>query len=99
MSLIAVTRFEAVDTAEATEIRDRHTALVQAVRAARPGLIEARLGRLDDGQWAGVWRWDSKDSLQAVRELAPNLPEVKAAFAVVREGSAAVDEIEVVDEL
>ena len=37
--------------------------------------------------------------LKAVRELAPDLAEVKAAFAVVREGSAAVDEIEVVDEL
>jgi hypothetical protein len=99
MSLIAVTRFEVVDTVEAIEVRDRHTALVEAVRTATPGLTEARLGRLADGQWVGVWRWDSPATLKSVRELAPNLPEVKAAFALVREGTAAVDEIEVVDEL
>ncbi|MGW1346948.1 hypothetical protein ACWCOV_38255 [Kribbella sp. NPDC002412] len=99
MSLIAVTRFETVDTVEATEIRDRHTALVEAVRTATPGLTEARLGRLPDGQWVGVWRWDSMDTLKSVREFAPNLPEVKAAFALVREGSSAVEEIEVLDEL
>ncbi|MFG1813768.1 hypothetical protein ACGFIF_08400 [Kribbella sp. NPDC049174] len=99
MTLIAVTRFEAVDTVTADDVRSRHTALVGAVRAARPGLTEARLGQLEDGKWVGVWRWDSEDSLKAVRELAPNLPEVKAAFALVREGSSAVEEIEVVDEL
>jgi hypothetical protein len=99
MSLIAVTRFQAVDAADEADVRGRHSALVKAVRAAEPGLTEARLGRLGDGQWVGVWRWDSADSLKAVRELALNLPEVKAAFAVVRDGSAAVDEVEVVDEL
>ncbi|TDD12448.1 hypothetical protein E1218_35365 [Kribbella turkmenica] len=99
MTLIAVTRFEAVDTVTADEVRDRHTALVGAVRAARPGLTEARLGQLDDGQWVGVWRWDSADTLKAVRELVPTIPEVKQAFELVREGSAVVDEITVVDEL
>jgi hypothetical protein len=97
MTLIAVTRFETVDTVEPTEVRDRHTALVEAVRAAAPGLTEARLGRQGE-QWVGVWRWDSEDSLKAVRELAPTMPEVKAAFAVVREGTAKVDEIEILDE-
>jgi heme-degrading monooxygenase HmoA len=96
MSLIAITRFEAT-TDDATDIRTRHNALVDAVRASVPGLTEARLGRLED-QWVGVWRWESADDLKAARELAPTLAETKAAFALVREGTSAVDEIEVVDE-
>jgi heme-degrading monooxygenase HmoA len=96
MSLIAITRFEAT-TDDATDIRTRHNALVDAVRASIPGLTEARLGRLED-QWVGVWRWESADDLKAARELAPTLAETKAAFALVREGTSAVDEIEMVDE-
>ena len=96
MSLIAITRFEAT-TDDAADIRTRHNALVDAVRATIPGLTEARLGRLED-QWVGVWRWESADDLKAARELAPTLAETKAAFALVREGTSAVDEIEVVDE-
>ena len=96
MSLIAITRFEAT-TDDATDIRGKHNALVDAVRAAIPGLTEARLGRLED-QWVGVWRWESADDLKAARELAPTLAETKAAFALVREGTSAVDEIDVIDE-
>lgn len=96
MSLIAITRFEAT-TDDAADIRTRHNALVDAVRATIPGLTEARLGRLKD-QWVGVWRWESADDLKAARELAPTLAETKAAFALVREGTSAVDEIEVIDE-
>ncbi|MEU4293279.1 antibiotic biosynthesis monooxygenase [Kribbella sp. NPDC026596] len=96
MSLIAITRFEAT-TDDAADIRTRHNDLVDAVRATIPGLTEARLGRLED-QWVGVWRWESADDLKAARELAPTLAETKAAFALVREGTSAVDEIEVVDE-
>jgi len=97
MSLIAITRFEAT-TDDATDIRTKHNALVDAVRTAIPGLTEARLGRLGDDQWAGVWRWESADDLKAARELAPTLAETNAAFALVREGTAAVDEIHVIDE-
>ena len=96
MSLIAVTRFEAT-TDDAAEIRTKHNALVDAVRAAVPGLTEARLGRLEN-QWVGVWRWESADDLKAARELAPTLAETQAAFALVREGTSAVDEIDVIDE-
>jgi hypothetical protein len=96
MSLIAVSRFEAT-TEDAEEIRSKHNALVDAVRAAIPGLTEARLGRLAD-QWVGVWRWESADDLKAARELAPTLAETRAAFALVREGTSTIDEIHVVDE-
>ncbi len=96
MSLIAVTRFEAT-TDDATDIRTQHNALVDAVRAAIPGLTEARLGRLEN-QWVGVWRWESADDLKAARDLAPTLAETRAAFALVREGTVAIDEIDVIDE-
>ena len=96
MSLIAITRFEAT-TDDVSDIRGKHNALVDAVRAAIPGLTEARLGRLQN-QWVGVWRWESADDLKAARELAPTLAETKAAFALVREGTSAVDEIDVIDE-
>ncbi|MFI6826644.1 MULTISPECIES: hypothetical protein [unclassified Kribbella] len=97
MSLIAITKFEAV-TKDAGEVLDRHNALVDAVRASIPGLTEARLGRVGENQWAGVWRWESADDLKAARELAPTLAETKAAFALVREGTSAVDEIELIEE-
>jgi hypothetical protein len=97
MSLIAITRFEAT-TDDAADVRARHNALVDAVRTSIPGLTEARLGRLGDNQWAGVWRWESADDLKAARALAPTLAETKAAFALVREGTSAVDEIHVIDE-
>lgn len=97
MSLIAITRFEAT-TEDASAVRASHNALVDAVRTEIPGLTEARLGRLGENQWAGVWRWESAEDLKAARELAPTLAETKAAFALVREGTSSVDEIEVIDE-
>ncbi|SEU43700.1 antibiotic biosynthesis monooxygenase [Nonomuraea wenchangensis] len=95
MSVITVTRFQA-DPADAEELRARHAALVSATRAALPGLTEARLGRIDDSTWAGVWRWDSAASLQAARQAVPGDATAAAAFALTRE--ATVDDIAVLDE-
>lgn len=95
MALIVVTRFQA-DPADAEQVRARHAALVATTRAAVPGLTEARLGRTDDGAWAGVWRWDSPASLRAAREFAPGTPEAVEAFALTREHTA--EEIEILDE-
>ncbi|MGK5557638.1 antibiotic biosynthesis monooxygenase [Actinomadura kijaniata] len=95
MTVISVTRFQA-DPADAEAVRARHAALVSAVRAAQDGLTEARLGRLDDGTWVGVWHWDSAASLRAARASAPATPEVAEAFALVRDASA--EDIEVLDE-
>ncbi|MFI0350396.1 antibiotic biosynthesis monooxygenase [Actinomadura sp. 9N407] len=96
MSLISVTRFQA-DPADAELVRARHGALVAAIRAARPGLTEARLGRLDERTWVGVWRWDDAASLRAAREAAPVTPAAAEAFALVSEVTA--EDIEVLDEL
>ncbi|GAA2394736.1 antibiotic biosynthesis monooxygenase [Nonomuraea africana] len=95
MSVITVTRFQ-IDPADAEQLRDRHAALVAATRAACPGLTEARLGRLDDETWVGVWRWDSAPSLQAARQAVPGNAEATAAFALTREST--VEDIDVLDE-
>ncbi|MEU4571989.1 antibiotic biosynthesis monooxygenase [Nonomuraea sp. ATR24] len=95
MPVIAVTRFQA-DPADAERLRARHADLVAATRAVVPGLTEARLGRLDDGTWVGVWRWESADSLRAAREAVPSTPEAVAGFALTRDVTAEV--IEILDE-
>ncbi|MFG1616259.1 antibiotic biosynthesis monooxygenase [Nonomuraea wenchangensis] len=95
MSVITITRFQ-TDPADAEELRARHAALVSATRAALPGLTEARLGRIDDSTWVGVWRWDSAASLQAARQAVPGDATAAAAFALTRE--ATVDDIAVLDE-
>lgn len=95
MSLIAITRFKA-DPADAAEVRARHAALVSAIRSTeKAGLSEARLGRLDEQTWVGVWRWDSREHLLAARQGAPNQPEATAAFAIVTDVTG--EEIELTD--
>ncbi|MEU8251019.1 antibiotic biosynthesis monooxygenase [Nonomuraea sp. NPDC048916] len=96
MTVISVTRFQA-DPADAEKVRERHAALVTAIRSAQSGLTEARLGRLNDETWVGVWRWESAASLQAARQAASATPAAAAAFAVARDVIA--DDIEVLDEL
>ncbi|MER7370493.1 antibiotic biosynthesis monooxygenase [Nonomuraea wenchangensis] len=96
MTVISITQFQA-DPAEAEQVQARHAALVAAVRATQSGLTEARLGRLNDETWVGVWRWDSAASLQAAREAAPGTPAATAAFALARDVTA--QDIEVLAEL
>ncbi|MEU0486854.1 antibiotic biosynthesis monooxygenase [Streptosporangium sp. NPDC006013] len=95
MPVITVTRFQA-DPADAEQLRTRHAALVSATRAAFPGLTEARLGRLGDETWVGIWHWDSAASLRAARQAVPGNAEATAAFSLTRD--AAVEDIEVLDE-
>ncbi|GAA2699347.1 antibiotic biosynthesis monooxygenase [Nonomuraea recticatena] len=96
MSVITVTRFQA-DPADADQVRARHAALVSATRAAMSGLAEARLGRIGDETWVGVWRWDSAACLRAARQALPGTEAAVAAFAVAREVTA--EDIEILDEL
>ncbi|MBT2227698.1 antibiotic biosynthesis monooxygenase [Nonomuraea sp. NEAU-A123] len=96
MSIVSVTRFQA-DPADADQVRARHTALVSAIRAELSGLTEARLGRLDDQTWVGVWRWDSAASLRTARQTLPGTAAATEAFAVAREVTA--EDIEILDEL
>ncbi|WP_433280397.1 antibiotic biosynthesis monooxygenase [Micromonospora sp. CA-244673] len=95
MSVVTLTRFR-IDPADAAELRLRHAALVSAIRSAAPGLAEARLGKLDDETWIGIWRWESAEGLRAAREIAPARPESTAAFSLARD--VTVEQMEIVDE-
>ncbi|MDR0343577.1 MAG: antibiotic biosynthesis monooxygenase [Nocardiopsaceae bacterium] len=95
MTIIRTTRFKA-DPARATEVITRRAELISAVRAAFPGLTEARLTKVDEGTWADMWRWDSAANLAAALAGAPALPAATAAFALVTDVTA--ENADLVDE-
>jgi hypothetical protein len=95
MAMLVITRFTA-DPANAEEVPTRHAALVAATRSAVSGPTEARLGRVDERNWVGVWRWESAEQLAEARRIAPGRPETVAAFALVQAPTA--EEIEIIDE-
>ncbi|WFE52724.1 antibiotic biosynthesis monooxygenase [Micromonospora sp. WMMD1155] len=95
MSLLVITRFTA-DPAHAEQVPTRHADLVSATRAAVGGPLEARLGRVDERQWVGVWRWESAEQLAAAREVTPGSAAGTAAFALAIDPTA--EEVQLVDE-
>jgi uncharacterized protein (DUF1778 family) len=86
MAVLRLDRFTA-DPTHAEELLARRNALVAAVREAVPGLVEARLVRIDEETWIDMWRWDSRTNAQAAaaRARAGDIPEAAAAFALTRD--------------
>lgn len=86
MTTIRLDRFT-VDPARAEEMRTKRHALIAAVRAAVPGLVETRLARVDERTWLDIWTWDSHDNAMAAvaRARAGSFPEAGAAFALTSE--------------
>ena len=86
---VAVVRLDrfTVDPGDVEELLARRNALVAAVRDAVPGLIEARLAKLDGKTWIDLWRWDSRSSAQAAiqRARTGDVPEAAAAFALTKD--------------
>ncbi|MBM0233141.1 antibiotic biosynthesis monooxygenase [Micromonospora sp. STR1_7] len=95
MSLLVITRFTA-DPAHAEDLPARHADLVSATRSAVGGPVEARLGRVDERHWVGVWQWESAEHLAEARKMVPGTPVATAAFALVDDPTA--EEIQLVDE-
>ena len=95
MTVIRTSRFK-TDPARAEEMLARRADLISAVRAAHPGLAEARLARVGDDTWVDMWRWDSPASMQAALAGAPSLPAAAAAFALASDLTA--ESAELVDE-
>jgi hypothetical protein len=83
MAIIRIDRFRA-DPANAGELIARRNALVDAVRQATPGLVQARLIRVDEEAWIDMWQWDTREHAQAAVTLAQTgqIPEAGAAFAL-----------------
>jgi hypothetical protein len=95
MAVIRTSRFK-TDPARAEEMLARRADLISAVRAAHPGLAEARLARVGEDTWIDMWRWDSPASMQAALAVAPSLPEAAQAFALTSDLTA--ENAELVDE-
>ena len=84
-----------VDPADVDDLRARRAALIDAIRAVFPGLIETRLIRLEDGTFIDAWRWDSAEHMHAALAAAP-FPEAGPAWSLTREVSS--DDGVIVDE-
>jgi len=82
----------AIDAEDLDEMLARRAVLISAVRAAYSGLAETRLTRLQDGTYTDTWRWDTADQMKAARPAA-ELPEARAAMALVRDATAVNGEI------
>jgi antibiotic biosynthesis monooxygenase len=95
MADIRIHRYN-VDPTDVEELLARRGALITAIRAAHPGLIEARLIRLEDGSFVDAWRWESAEQMQAALAEAPTFPEVGAAMSLTRDRTA--EDGEIVDE-
>jgi hypothetical protein len=64
MTIVRLDRFKA-DPAHVNELIGRRNALLAAVKQATPGLIRARLTRVDDQTWIDMWEWDTREHSQA----------------------------------
>lgn len=95
MAMIRTARFT-TDAAQADEMLARRAELIRVVRAAFPGLTEARLARLTEARWVDIWRWESAASMRVATAGAHDLPETAAAFALTRNLTA--EDAEVIDE-
>jgi hypothetical protein len=84
-----------VDPADVEELRAWRATLIDAIRAAFPGLIETRLVRLEDGTFIDAWRWHSAEHMKAALAAAP-FPEAGPAWSLTREASS--EDGEIVDE-
>jgi hypothetical protein len=78
------------------EMLARRATLIDAVRRAYPGLIQAQLARVDDQTWVDAWRWESRGNAEAAIANVPNIPEAGAAFSLTRDATA--EFADVVDE-
>jgi hypothetical protein len=91
-TIIRTTRFTA-DPAATDQVLAARSALLAALRAKISGPSEAKLVRIDERTWVDIWRWDSPADLEAASELAPTLPEARAAFAVAKDPTAETGEL------
>jgi hypothetical protein len=85
-----------VDPADHDEFLARRAAVIGAVRAQHPGLLQALLIRLDDGTFIDYWRWESPEQMRAALAAAPGFPEIPAAMSLTRDRTN--EDGEIVDE-
>lgn len=82
-----------VDPGDVEELIARRAKLIAAIRSTYPGLVEARLTRLDDGTFTDVWRWDTSEHMRAAFAAMRTIPEVGPAMSLVRDNNPQNGEI------
>jgi len=87
VAVLRLTRFT-TDPADAREMLARRSALIDAVRRAYPGLVQAQLAQVDDQTWIDAWRWESRVNAEAALADAAAIPEAAAAFSLTRDATA-----------
>jgi len=85
-----------VDPAAVEELTTRRGTLIDAIRAAHPGLAETRLIRNQDGTFVDTWRWDSAGQMHAALAALPEFPQARAAMSLTRDNRA--DDGEIIDQ-
>ena len=63
----------------------KRPAFVSAMKRAVPGLIDARLVKLDDGTWLDIVRWQSRESAEEAVAAHGRVPEAGEMDALVTE--------------
>lgn len=96
MADIRIHRYSVEDPDNIDEFLARRAELIAAIRVDHPGLLEARLTRLEDDTFVDTWRWQSAEEMQAALGAAPTIPEVRAAISLTR--NAVSEDGEIVDE-
>jgi hypothetical protein len=91
MAVVRIHRY-GVDPADLEQLLARRTTLIDAIRAAHPGLAEAQLTRLEDGTFTDIWRWNSAEQMQAALAAMP-IPEAGPAMSLTRDATAVNGEI------
>lgn len=84
MNALEITRYR-IDPDRIDEFAGLWPPAVEAIRASCPGLIEARLVRLDVDTFLDAWLWTSRDAAEAAAAAAPGIPEAAAMFSLIVE--------------
>jgi phage tail protein X len=92
MMAVVRTHHYSVDPADLDDLLTQRAGLIEAVRAAYPGLASTRLTRLEDGSYTDAWCWDTAAQLQAALP-ATELSAAHAAMTLVRDYTATYGEI------
>ena len=77
---IEMVRFTVKPGAEAALVSER-PAMVEAVKAEFPGMLTARLAKLDETTWLELIVWESREEAQTATEKAHEIPVVAAWFS------------------
>lgn len=59
--------------------------MIDAVRSRCPGMLDAKLVRLDDGTWMDIVTWDSREAAERAAAQFAAIPEVAAMSALLED--------------